>query len=404
MKIVQINSVYNSGSTGRIAEGIADAARRRGHQSWVAYGRAANPGPTDTYRISGAVDHAMHGLHSLAFDGHGLGSVASTRRLVRWLEERDPDLVCLHNVHGYYVNVPLLFDFLKKRRKPVVWTLHDCWPLTGHCANFDRFACEKWKTGCHDCPMTSYYPRSLADRSGRNWAWKKSSFAGLESLSIVTPSVWLKRIVEQSFLANYPVRVIPNGVDLATFAPNDAPVAGPVVLAVANHWNDAKGLGVFAELRTRLPDAFRIVLVGLEERQIAALPHGVEGIARTQDTGELAALYAGAAVFVNPTYSDNFPTTNLEALACGTPVATFDTGGSPESLSPRVGRVVAKGAVAALADAVLELAALDRDPLRQDCREHAVRNFDRDHRFADYAVLFERLAGQRGPAASVAAS
>ncbi|WP_187265830.1 glycosyltransferase [Alkalisalibacterium limincola] len=401
LRIVQVNSVYNTGSTGRIVEGIAMAARLRGHRTWVAYGRPSNPGPTEAYRISGPLDHAMHGLYSLALDGHGLGSATSTQRMIHWLDSLNPDLVCLHNVHGYYLNIPILFDWLRRTRTAVVWTLHDCWPLTGHCANFDRFGCEKWRNGCGGCPMTSFYPRSLTDRSAQNWVWKRDLFTQLDNVTIITPSRWLQSIARQSFLGSFRIDCIPNGIDLDVFVPraNDPRPNDdnrPVVLGVANHWSDAKGLADFSALRKLLPDFYRVVLVGVEAKHRSRLAEGVEGLPRTQDIHALAKLYADARVFVNPTYSDNFPTTNLEALASGTPVVTYDTGGSPESLEPHVGKVVEKGNVRAMAEAIIDVCAMNREKMRQDCRVHAVKHFNRDERFFDYAILFEQLLSEGG--------
>lgn len=298
-------------------------------------------------------------------------------------------MVGLHNLHGYYLNVPILFDYLISERVPIVWTLHDCWPLTGHCANFDRFACDKWKAGCSKCPMTSYYPRSLVDNSRRNWNQKRELFGAAGSLTLVVPSRWLARIVSQSYLGKFPTRVIPNGIDIDAFKPTPESGARPIVLGVANHWNQAKGLDDFFQLRQFLASGFGVMLVGLEPRQLRRLPKGIEGVPRTQNVAELAALYSSASVFVNPTYGDNFPTTNLEALACGTPVITYATGGSPESVTGDVGRVVAQGDIAGLAMAVTEIAALDRENLRQMCRSHAVRKYDRTERFAEYVSLFE---------------
>ena len=391
--LVQINSVYNTGSTGRIVEGIAAAARRRGHEARAVYGRRSVSGPTETYRISELPDQFAHGVYSYTADAHGLGSRRATRRLVHWLDQEKPDAVGLHNLHGYYLNVPMLFEYLRRTGVPVVWTLHDCWAFTGHCSYFDRFDCRKWQTDCHDCPMTGYYPRALVDRSTRNQRWKKRVFSGLDNLTLVTPSRWLAEHVAESFLAEYPVRVIPNGIDLESFRPVD-PARGDsvTILGVANGWDDRKGLADFCSLRERLPADWRIVLVGLGRAQARGLPEGIEGLERTESVDELVRLYSQAAVYVNPTWSDNFPTTNLEALACGTPVVTYRTGGSPESVAQGCGAVVEQGNVEELAGAVRLLIETDADELSARCRAVAESEYDRDFRFEEYVRLCEQIA------------
>ena len=393
MKLVQINSVYNTGSTGRIVEGIAQAARRREHDTQAVYGRRSGSGPTESYRISFLPDQLVHGVYSYAADAHCLGSRRATRRLVNWLDKEKPDIVGLHNLHGYYLNVPMLFECLRRTGIPVVWTLHDCWAFTGHCSYFDRFDCRKWQSECHDCPMTRYYPRSLVDRSTRNHKWKKRAFSGLDNLTLVTPSRWLAEHVAESFLAEYPVRVIPNGIDLERFRPvGPARSDSVTILGVANGWDDRKGLADFIRLRALLPRKWRIVLVGLSRSQARALPDGIEGLERTESIDELVGLYSQAAVYVNPTWSDNFPTTNLEALACGTPVVTYRTGGSPESVREGCGAVVEQGNVDGLAAAVRSLVKADGDELSPRCRAVAEAEYDRDFRFEEYVRLCEQIA------------
>ena len=393
MKLVQINSGANTGSTGRIAEQIGATALRRGYSSSIAYGRHAQPGASDHYRVGGLVNTLLHGAESLLLDRHGLGSKRATKRMVDWIQAHEPDAIGLHNIHGYFLNYPILFDFLRYARIPTVWTLHDCWPLTGHCAYFDRFDCMKWQDECHDCPMTNYYPRSIVDFSRRNYRLKKSVFHGIPGLVVVTPSKWLGEIVKKSFLSEYPVKVIHNGIDLSVFKPGKQCIADNVVLGVANVWDDRKGLRDFVTLRELLPRSFQIVLVGVSKSQKGQLPAGIVGIEKTGSVQELARWYQKAAVFVNPTYSDNFPTTNLEALACGRPVVTYDVGGSPESLDHETGRVIRPGDTEGLARGIEELVQGDREAISHKCRSRAEAFFNKDDRFSDYVDLYEALVG-----------
>lgn len=339
MKIFQINTVCGTGSTGRIAVDIAHVLQKEGHTSCIAYGRGQAPADVDSYKIDSLREVYAHALLSRLTDRQGLYSTAATGRLIQKIKEYNPDIIHLHNIHGYYLKYDVLFRFLSAYNKPVVWTLHDCWPFTGHCAYFDFVHCDKWKEGCYHCPQKSSYPAScFLDRSRKNYDLKKALFTKVEKLCIVTPSHWLAGLVKESFLGKYPVKVIHNGIDLHIFKPTlsnfrrENGLEGyKIILGVASPWTPRKGLSDFIKLSKMMDDHTRIVLVGLSDRQIKKLPPHIIGIKRTNNPQELAGLYTTADVFFNPTYEDNYPTTNLESLACGTPVVTYNTGGSPES-------------------------------------------------------------------------
>ena len=350
MKIFQINTVCGIGSTGRIAVDISHVLEKAGHESCIAYGRGGAPKDVESYRIDSAWEVYAHAFFSRLTDRPGLYSTAATKRLIQKIKEYNPDIIHLHNIHGYYLNYDVLFRFLSAYNKPVVWTLHDCWPFTGHCAYFDFVHCDKWKEGCYHCPQKSSYPAScFLDRSRKNYDLKKALFTKVEKLCIVTPSHWLAGLVKESFLGKYPVKVIHNGIDLHIFRPTSSNFRREnglegykIILGVASPWTPRKGLSDFIKLSKMMDDHTRIVLVGLSDRQIKKLPPHIIGIKRTNNPQELAGLYTTADVFFNPTYEDNYPTTNLESLACGTPVVTYNTGGSPESVGEN-GAVVDKG-------------------------------------------------------------
>lgn len=339
MKVFQINTVCGTGSTGRIAVDIAHVLQKEGHACCIAYGRGNAPSDVDSYKIDSPREVYAHAFLSRLTDRQGLYSTAATGRLIKKIREYDPDIIHLHNIHGYYLNYKVLFQFLSQYNKPIVWTLHDCWPFTGHCAYFDFVHCDKWKTGCHHCPQKNTYPTSwLLDRSRENFELKKSLFTGIKNLHIVTPSHWLAGLVKQSFLKEYPVEVIHNGIDLNVFKPTPSDFRKKyhledkkIILGVASPWTPRKGLKDFIKLAELVDEGTRIVLVGLNDKQLKKLPENIIGIKRTNNPQELAGIYTTADVFFNPTYEDNYPTTNLEALACGTPMVTYNTGGSPES-------------------------------------------------------------------------
>lgn len=343
MKVFEINSVCGIRSTGRICTDIADVLSEGGHQCRIAYGRENVPEKYKdiSYRIGSNNDVRMHALISRLFDCAGNRSRKSTEKLVEEIKRYDPDVIHLHNLHGYYLNIEVLFKFLSEANIPVVWTLHDCWAFTGHCSHFSFVGCDRWKTGCYNCPQKNNYPKSLlCDASDKNWKHKKNIFCSVKNMTIVTPSQWLADIVKESFLKEYPIRVIHNGIDLSAFKPTYGDFKErygigerKMILGVASVWDERKGFDDFFRLSQMLDENYVIVLVGVTARQRMALPKNVIGIERTNNVKELAEIYTAADVFFNPTYEDNYPTVNLEAQACGTPVVTYRTGGSPEGIS-----------------------------------------------------------------------
>ena len=378
-----INSVCGIRSTGRICTDLADALEKQGHEVKIAYGREEIPDKYRKYgvRIGSNFDVTLHGIKSRLFDKSGMGSKSATKKFIEWVRKFDPDAIHLHNIHGYYINIEVLFSYLKSFKKQVIWTLHDCWAFTGHCTYFSYIECNKWKTGCFECPQKREYPSSLVcDFSSENYRAKRELFSGIEKLEIVTPSKWLAFLVKDSFLKCYNTTVINNGVDGSVFTPKNGNVRKhfnlenkKVILGVAAVWNKRKGLDTFIKLSRRLDDAYRIILVGLSSKQIKKLPPNIIGIERTNNSNELAELYSIADIFVNPTLEDNYPTTNIEAIACGTPVITYKTGGSPES-ARGYGIVVEKNDVESLLDSI-ERNIFYRDPDFYVDKEETVKRY-----------------------------
>ena len=407
MKVLQINTVCGSGSVGRITVDISHALTKSGEECLIAYGRRTAPETVYAWKFGSRLDMGIHVLSTFLKGEHGFASKRQTARLIEKIKEYDPDVIQLHNIHGFYLNVEQLFRYLKTSGKPVVWTLHDCWPMTGHCAYFDYVGCEKWKQQCGTCPLSrSAYPYALfKDNSCGNYTRKKAAWGvgAVPNMTIVTPSRWLKGLVEESFLKDYEVRVIPNGIDVNRFVPPvDAQAEARceevrrrvgaegkyLVLGVANMWEERKGFPYFLKLAECLGDDYKIVLIGVDKKKQKELPDSVVGVARTESVEELAAYYAAADVFVNPTLEDNFPTTNLEALACGTPVITFGTGGSVESVDEHTGRIVKKGDLEGLRQAIIEIT---KNPLSPEkCREKGLK-YDKYERFMEYVQLYRSL-------------
>lgn len=391
--LLQIDSCLGVESTGRISESIGRLAQSKGWICYQAHGaRYVGKSNLISLQVSSKFEEYLHFAYSLVFDKQGLASTLATRRLIEKIKSIKPDVIQLHCIHGYYINYKLLFEYLNRTSIPIVWTFHDCWAFTGHCAHFVTANCERWKNeGCHDCPLTSDYPKALTDRSQQNFILKKSLFLGNKNLHIVTVSNWLASFSSVSFLGNVDTTVINNGIDISRFYPIPAVSGGKFrILGVANVWGKNKGLYDFYKLREILPiSEYEIIMVGLTPQQIKQLPPEIKSITRTHSVEELARLYSEADVFVNPTYADSFPTVNIEALACGTPVITYKTGGSPEIIDASTGIIVEQGDVSALANAVMSMR---NNPLSSEaCRARAERLYNEKDRFMDYINLYEKL-------------
>lgn len=423
MRIAQIN-VVASLSTGRIAVQLCRMVEKAGHKALLCHSRDHAPKDVISYRIGHMLDTYMHlGLSRLT-DRAGFFSRHATGKLVRQLELFKPDLVHLHNLHGYYLHLPTLFAYLKKNDLPVVWTLHDCWAYTGHCAYYTTaedappigpvkrrraeqhtVGCDRWQAGCGQCVLKSAYPASwLCDQSARNWKEKRSLFQGLHHMVLTTPSEWLRDEVKRSFLKDYPVYVFANGLDLDSFKPCpsddymhqaarsyglDRTDGRKLVLSVAAVWDDRKGLDDLIELSRRLGEEYCVAAVGLDEHQIEALPKDtVLGIRRTGNVNDLCALYTAADVYVSASCEETFGMTLVESLACGTQVICYDATAMPEIVTDEVGEVVPLHDVDALADSVRRLCETPKS--MKACRDRAAE-YDVNERFNAYLRLYEKM-------------
>lgn len=337
MKIVQINT-FSNGSTGNIMMNIHKELLKKGVDSYVVWGRGRKSQNQNEIYMNDKLGVYFHAFYSRITGKTGFASKISTKKLLKKLDEINPDIIHLHNLHGYYINIEMLFNYIKNKHIKVVWTLHDCWAFTGQCPHFTLCKCDKWKNGCNKCPMIDQYPKTFIDNSEWKYMMKKELFTCIEDLTIVTPSLWLSKLVKQSFLKEYPVKVINNGVDTSIFKPTSSNFREKyhledkkIVLGVASVWDRRKGLNDFIKISKKLPEDYIIVLIGISKKQMRLLPKNVIGIMRTENQKELAEVYSVSNVLFNPTYEDTYPTVNLEALSCGLPVITYNSGGSPES-------------------------------------------------------------------------
>lgn len=390
--ILQINVTCNTGSTGRIAEGIGEQILKQGWRSVIAYGRGNPTSKSELIRIGNKWDMYWHGLETRCFDNHGLASRNATRKFVKQIKEIKPDVIHLHNIHGYYLNYKILFEYLYQINVPVVWTMHDCWPFTGHCAYFSRVGCSKWFTQCEECEQYLRYPSSFVDNSPENFRLKKELFDNYPQLFLIPVSDWLKSLLQKSFLCDKQINTIYNGIDLKIFRLHEYIPNKFRLLGVANIWSDRKGLSDFIELRNRLDSNYEMILVGLTNAQIKDLPTGIVGVKRTDTIDDLSRLYSMSDIYLNLTYEDNFPTTNLEALACGTPVVTYRTGGSPEAISSETGFVIEQGDLDGVLSAIKQVREKGRSFYEKNCRLRAEVYFDMHKQYAEYIELYNTIS------------
>lgn len=396
MKILEINST-NYGSTGNIMLQIADTARRKGHTVITCCPASRDnkkKSIENQWLIGSRFSRNVH-LKLFEYTGfNGCFSLLSTFTFLHKLKRFKPDIIHLHNLHNCYINLPMLFKYIRRHKIKTIWTLHDCWSFTGQCPYFDLAKCDKWKNGCHDCPQINVYPSSKVDRTRTMWKLKRKWFTGVEDMTIVTPSEWLGGLVQQSYLKGYPIKVINNGIDLNVFKPTESDFRQKhhlenkyILLGVAFGWGKRKGLDVFIDLAKRLDDRFQIVLVGTNDDVDKLLPANIISVHKTNNQQELAEIYTAADLFVNPTREENYPTVNMESISCGTPVLTFKTGGSPEIPNVKTGYAVDVDDIDEMEKQIVRICT-EHLFSKDDCLERA-KSFDRNIKFQEYVDLYK---------------
>ena len=406
-KLLQINVTANIGSTGRIAEEIGQLAMSEGWESYVAYGRGNYNSQSKLIKVGNKFDLMLHGVKSLVFDSHGLGSKHATKKLINKIKKISPDIIHLHNIHGYYINIEVLFKYLAEANIPIVWTLHDCWTFTGHCSHFSYIKCDKWKTLCNKCPQENMYPKCIGfDQSKRNYNLKKDLFNLPSNITLVPVSIWLSEFLKDSLFCKYPVNTIHNGINTNKFRllddqdienkKKEYKIADKfVILGVANNWSQRKGLPEFLTLSKKIKENDIIILIGLNKNQIKTLPPNIIGITHTKSIEELALFYSISDLYINPTWEDNFPTTNLEALSCGIPVATYKTGGAVEQITPETGFIIEQGDIGGLINSINTIGEKGKATYSLACRERALSHFRKEDRYAEYIQLYDNLLNKK---------
>lgn len=399
-RLLQINSVINSGSTGRIAEEIGQTAIAADWESYVVYGRNDRPSKSELIKIGNNWDIKIHGLQTRLFDRHGLASKSATKDLINQIKKIQPNIIHLHNIHGYYINIEILFRYLKDANIPVVWTFHDCWPITGHCSHFSFVNCNKWKTKCYCCIQKTNYPSSwLIDNSKKNFDIKRDLFTSILNMTLVPVSNWLGEILKESFLQNYPIKVINNGTNTEVFKPSTSSIFRSeyhlenkfILLGVATSWGQRKGLNDYIKLSKQLDTNFQIVLVGLTRKQIEHLPDYIIGIQKTESMEELAEIYSAADIVLNLSYEESFGLTTVEGFACGTPGIAYNATASPELIDESTGIIVEPGNIDELANAIKQIKEKGKQSYSDACVNRANHLYKKEDRFREYIELYEGL-------------
>ncbi|MBE6781147.1 MAG: glycosyltransferase [Ruminococcaceae bacterium] len=396
MKVLQINTVCGILSTGRICTDIAEVLEQHGHECKIAYGRMNVPEKYQKYAIKfgNSLTNKIDAGFSRILDNGGLNSKIPTLTLIKKIKDFGPDIIHLHNIHGSYINIKILFKFLKEYNKPVLWTLHDCWTYTGHCAHFTLIGCDKWKTRCFKCPRKRAYPKSLfLDRSTRNHKLKKKLFTSLDNVTIITPSQWLADVTKQSYMGKYDIYPIPNGVDLEVFKPTQGDFRKKyglenkkIILGVASAWSKSKGLDEFAALSKELGEDYKVVLVGIRDELAATLPKEVLTLPRTHSVEELAEIYTAADVFLNPSRQETMGLTTVEAMACGTPVVTSNCTAVPEVVDENSGIVCENLEIETIKSAILEVLSKNYPNTRKRAEQ-----YEKQKQYLKYLNQYEKL-------------
>lgn len=397
MKVVQINATCGVGSTGKICVGISNLLSSRDIENYILYSSKGN-GYRHGIMCSETKYIKFQALKSRIFGNYGFNSKKATKKMIYELERIKPDVVHIHNIHGHDCDLEMLLGYIRDKKIKLVWTFHDCWAFTGYCMYFDMVKCDKWKSECSNCPQRKKYSWFF-DSSNELFLRKRSLLQDMD-LTIVTPSIWLGELAKQSFLNDCDIKVINNGIDINMFKPYMGEFRQKydiedkkIVLGVSFEWEPRKGLDVFVELSKRLSNDYRIVLVGTNDGLDKILPPNIISIHRTNNQKELAEIYTAADLFVLPTREENYPTVNMEALACGTPVLTFRTGGSPEIIDETCGAVVDCDDIDAMEREIIRIC--EENPYSKEACIKKAQEFDQNERFKEYVDLYERIVASR---------
>lgn len=397
MRIAAINTVASQNNApGQLMMDICDAVVESKGQAMAVYGRGKRDylNRVRCVRENTSLDVLCHTLLSRICDSEGLHSQYVTQNIIKRLIDFTPDIIHIHNLHGHYINYPILMKWLKKVGIPVVWTMHDCWPFTGHCAYYAAKKCNGFLSGCKSCKYKSDYPKSLISRSSRNYLKKQDAFLGLKKMTIVAVSQWLADEFMDSFMSDYPIEIIPNGVDTDIFKPYDNTKNKKKfkILGVASKWENRKNLQFFLDLSSQIPEDIEINLVGLSQK--TKLPANLKAIGSITNRSDLARIYSDADVFINPSRAETFGMTTVEALACGTPVIVNNVTAMPEVIDDEIGYAVDIDNVPSVIQIINRLKSSNEKPITL-CRNHVINYYSKRLMTQSYLNLYSEILQER---------
>ncbi|TCT30367.1 glycosyltransferase involved in cell wall biosynthesis [Providencia alcalifaciens] len=398
MKVLLIDVNCKKGSTGKIVYELYSELKEQGHEAAICYGRGDKISEKNIYKTSSDIETIIHAGMSRLTGYTGYFSPFSTKRIINIIDSFNPDVIHLHELHGYYVNIYPLLEYIKKKKIKTIWTFHCEFMYTGKCGH--SFECEKWKTGCHHCPQLNNYPRSLYfDRTEFMYNQKKDSFSNYHNLTIVTPSSWLAERTKISFLHEKKIKIIHNGINNKDiFKPiynsslyNKYNLYGKkIILSIApNIMSYTKGGEKILDIARKYHDQNVIFLLIGNDDEIKNLPKNVIAIGKIKDQNLLAEFYSIADLFLICSKRENFPTTCLEALSCGTPIIGFNNGGTAETAPGNLGFFVEDNDIDALVEFIKNFTTgktILASP--QECRNFAVTNYSTENMLKQYIELY----------------
>lgn len=390
MRVLFVNGVVDYGSTGKIVRDLADGLKDQGHDVSMVFGRHQAHELQNTVDVSSKLGFYHHYFGSRILGKHGQYSKRATKQTIQEIERFKPDVIHLHNLHGYYLHVPNLLKYLAKAGIPVIWTLHDCWMISGSAAYFDYYGCDVWDQGCQKCHNTKEYPiNQFGLHQIQNLKWKQELVSQLSQLEVITVSNWLNELISSTFFQKHQIHTIYNGINENVFTPSPKSQSTQIkLLGVANEWEKRKGLDDFIALNEKLDDRYEITLIGLSEAQVAALPSDMVGITRTKDQKELAQYYSDADIYLNLSVEETMGLTTIESLACGTPVITYNKTAVPELVDESVGLVVEAHDLNALQEAITKV--YESDTYKTETLVDYAHRFTNDIMISNYLKIYNK--------------
>jgi len=399
MKVLQVNAVYNYSSTGRTTAEIHHTLKECGIDSFVACSRINN---TDgyVYHIGSEADIKIHGLMSRISGMQGYFSYFATKKLLRYMDSLNPDIVHLRILHANYINLPLLLKYLADKKIAVVITLHDCWFFTGKCCHYIDDNCYKWKEGCGNCPRLKNDNVSwFFDRTKKLWRDKRDLFFRIDRLGVIGVSDWTTNQAKQSFLSSAKiVKRIYNWIDSDVFKPKDTNHLRSamklqnnfVILGVASGWSEKKGLSQFIKMADHIGSQDRIILIG-NMKQKVGLPNNIIHIEQTDDIEQLAEYYSMADVFVQLSLTETFGKVTAEALSCGTPAIVYNATANPELIGEGCGYIAEKNDLSQVIEHIMQVKKNRKSFYSEKCIKYAKANFDKTKNIKEHIDMYNEL-------------